>query len=332
MRSLIITSLITFFSFHTAVSIAAESEHIIEQAHSKPTQYVLISFDGAHDNSLWQRSRDFAQRNNAQFTYFISCVFLMPRSDRRDYKPPQMQAGRSNVGFAADKNEIATRLDHIWRAQQEGHEIASHGCGHFDGKDWSQKDWAQELSEFKRIVLNSYQKNDIQDEPAEWQNFVNNQIHGFRAPYLSDGKPVQQALRDNGYLYQASGVSNSPKAPDNLNGLYSFDLAMIPEGPAQRPVIAMDYNLYIRHSKGEEQPEKSKEFEERSYQAFKNAFNKQYEGQREPLQLGFHFVLMNDGAYWRAMERLAQEVCIKEDVKCTTYSQYLADMKQNIAF
>ncbi len=42
-----------------------------------------------------------------------------------------------------------------------------------------------------------------------------------------------------------------------------------------------------------------------------------------PLQLGFHFVLMNDGAYWRAMERLVSEVCTRSDVRCTTYSDYL---------
>ena len=45
---------------------------------------------------------------------------------------------------------------------------------------------------------------------------------------------------------------------------------------------------------------------------------------RVPLQLGFHFTLMNDGAYWRALERFAGEVCVKPDVVCTSYGDYLA--------
>ncbi|AIJ55156.1 hypothetical protein C086_00360 [Brucella abortus F6/05-3] len=90
----------------------------------------------------------------------------------------------------------------------------------------------------------------------------------------------------------------------------------------------MDYNLYVRHSKAVEAPQKAAEFEARAYKAFRAAFDKQYAGKRIPLQLGFHFVLMNDGAYWRALERLVSEVCTKPDVKCTTYGAYL-DQLQN---
>lgn len=64
-----------------------------------------------------------------------------------------------------------------------------------------------------------------------------------------------------------------------------------------------------------------KEFEERAYTAFRNAFNKQYNGERIPLQLGFHFVKMNGGAYWNAFERLLREVCKKDDVACVSYAQ-----------
>ncbi|GAB1581214.1 hypothetical protein PPNSA23_11570 [Phyllobacterium phragmitis] len=85
----------------------------------------------------------------------------------------------------------------------------------------------------------------------------------------------------------------------------------------------MDYNLYVRHSAGFEKPSQSREFEERTYNAFKAAFDRQYAGERVPLQLGFHFVEMNAGAYWRALERFAGEICTKPDVQCITYSDYL---------
>ena len=44
-----------------------------------------------------------------------------------------------------------------------------------------------------------------------------------------------------------------------------------------------------------------------------------------PLQIGFHFVLMNGGAYWRALERFAEAVCNRPEVACVSYSEYLAD-------
>ncbi|RCS23558.1 polysaccharide deacetylase [Phyllobacterium salinisoli] len=286
-------------------------------------QYVLISFDGAHADDLWQRSRALGQKTNARFTYFLSCVFLIQRSERDGYKPPRMAAGRSNVGFAFNKEEIAERLGNIWSAHLEGHEIASHGCGHFDGKDWTTADWDHELKEFRRIVADGYAANGIPGEPQGWRELAEHGITGFRAPYLATGKPVEKALQANSFHYQASGITRGPELPLRTGDLASFGLPLIPEGPSQRPVIAMDYNLYIRHSAGFEKPSQSQAFEERTYKAFKAAFDKQYAGERIPLQLGFHFVPMNAGAYWRALERFAGDVCTKPDVQCITYSDYL---------
>src|SRR5690606_33413617 len=99
----------------------------------RPPQYVLISFDGAGPLEQWQRSRALAERTGARFTYFLSCVYLLAREDRALYQPSGMPAGKSNVGFAASREDAAARLGEIWSARSEGHEIASHGCGHFDG-------------------------------------------------------------------------------------------------------------------------------------------------------------------------------------------------------
>ena len=86
----------------------------------------------------------------------------------------------------------------------------------------------------------------------------------------------------------------------------------------------MDYNLYVSHSGGFERPSKAAEFAERTYDAFRAAFDKQYQGKRIPLELGFHFTLMNDGAYWNALERFAGEVCVKADVECISFRDYVA--------
>ncbi len=53
-----------------------------------PSQYVLISFDSAHELSQWRRSRALAQRTGANFTYFLSCVFLLSPETRKIYTRP----------------------------------------------------------------------------------------------------------------------------------------------------------------------------------------------------------------------------------------------------
>ena len=80
---------------------------------AKPKQVVIISFDSARDISQWQRSRALAQRTGAHFTYFLSCVFLLSPETRKEYTAPGKTAGKSNIGFAASKQEVAERLEQI---------------------------------------------------------------------------------------------------------------------------------------------------------------------------------------------------------------------------
>ncbi len=292
---------------------------VAETAMDRP-QYVVISFDGAHEIAQWKRSRALARETGARFTYFLSCVYLLTHENKRIYQPPRMSAGRSNVGFAASREEVAERLDQIWTAHEEGHEVASHGCGHFDGKDWSAKDWEKEFDQFHAIVTDAYSNNGIEPEPEGWRSLAEGMSQGFRAPYLATGPQLYEALSSKHFSYDASTVSRGPDAPRSKAGIWHFALPMIPEGPAQRRIIAMDYNLFVRHSGGVENRDADGAFEERAYQAFRKAFDEQYSGERRPLQLGFHFTLMNNGAYWRALERFATEACTKADVECVSYS------------
>lgn len=300
-------------------------------AQDKPKQLVMISFDGAGSNPLWERSRTLATRVNARFTYFLSCTLVIDRARAKTYQGPGQKAGRSNIGFAQTKEEAITRLNHVWNARQEGHEIASHTCGHFDGREWTKQDWQQEMRSFRSLLGSAWVDLGASDkEPAGWRNFVKSEIKGFRAPYLSTSPALTQAEHEEGFTYDGSGVTKGPVLPLSENGVTMFGLPLIPEGPERRNIIAMDYNLFIRHSAGVENPSRSAEFEERAYTAFKTAFDRQYGGDRIPLQLGFHFVEMNGGAYWRAMERLATEVCQMADVACVTYGEamrMLSDQK-----
>ncbi len=314
-----------FLSLFLCLPISALAE---EPLTAKPKQLLLVSFDGAGDNTLWQRSRDFGRKANIRFTYFLSCALVIAKPDAATYKGPHHKVGRSNIGFAQSREEARTRLAHVWQAHLEGHEIASHTCGHFDGAEWSQADWTKEMTNFRSVLSGAWTANDAaKDEPGGWRSFVDNGIRGFRAPYLSVPDTLFAAEKQAGFLYDASTVTRGPEAPVHEAGVTRFGLPLIPEGPKQRPIIAMDYNLFIRHSAGVENPSRSAEFEERAYAAFRAAFDRQYEGDRVPLQIGLHFVKMNGGAYWRAMERLATEVCSLPDVACITYSEAMRDVR-----
>lgn len=292
------------------------------QTVEKPKQLLMVSFDGAGDNSLWERSRATAKEVGAHFTYFLACTLVMDRkTSAKSYQGPGMKAGRSNVGFGQSVEEVEARLQNIWSARQEGHEIANHTCGHFDGGNWSEEQWDAEFTNFTSTMENAWQmigKKDV--EPQGWRDFVHG-INGFRAPYLSQSDALTAAQKKHGFVYDATSITKGPAWPTMKNGIQHFGLPLIPEGPSNRPIIAMDYNLFVRHSMAIENREKSAEFEERAYQAFRAAFDRQYDGERVPLQLGFHFVKMNGGAYWNALERLLREVCNRQDVACVTYAQ-----------
>jgi peptidoglycan/xylan/chitin deacetylase (PgdA/CDA1 family) len=308
----------------SAVCLAALAPAAKAEPSAPPTQYVIISFDGAQPIEQWQRSRSLAAHTGATFTYFLSCVYLLSPEHKRDYQAPGQKPGKSNVGFAASKEDAAARLQQIWLAHGEGHDIASHACGHFDGTDWSRADWDAEFKSFRSVVENAYAINGIDGEPAGWRQFADNDIRGFRAPYLSTSKGLYKALGDSGFAYDASGISRGPVRPQSDGGIVRFALPQVPEGPTGRRVIAMDYNIFVRHSGGFERHDTDAVFENRAFDAFENAFNAEYQGKRTPLQLGFHFTLMNGGAYWRALERFAGDVCQKPGVACVSYRDYIA--------
>lgn len=309
-------SAVLAFSFAGFPALAQPPQDPADKA---PAQLVVVSFDGAHDNRLWTQSREMARRTGAHFTYFLSCTFLMTKENRKSYQAPHHPRGKSNVGFAPDNKDVVTRLEHIWQARAEGHDIGSHACGHFDGAKWSTEEWKQEFDFFRNTLRDAWQNAGVPErEPVEWRNFAEKDIAGFRAPYLSSGPALTQALRDFGFRYDASQVSKGPVLPNESDGFVHFSLPLIPEGPSARPVIGMDYNLFVRHSRGIEDKKNSAAFEERTLSAFRAAFDEQYAGDRIPLQLGFHFVAMNGGAYWRALDRFLTEVCSKPGVACVS--------------
>lgn len=317
------TSLLLVISFYVGLLIPT----LAESLEKKPVQTVIISFDGAHDNAQWQRSLDLGRRTGAEFTYFLSCVFALSPENKTTYIAPAKEAGKSNVGFGKSRKDVAERLQYIWQAALEGHEMASHACGHFDGKDWSKAQWSSEFSQFEAILSNAWTINETRGEPQGWRAMIE-AINGFRAPYLSTNAALYAALKDKRFRYDASKVERGIGKPVTKDALTQFALPLIAEGHANRHIVAMDYNLFVRHSGGFERTDTDAIFEQRTLNAINAAFKSQYEGARNPVQFGLHFTLMNGGAYWRAIERFVGDVCTKPDVRCVSYQSYLKAQKQ----
>ena len=291
-----------------------------------PLQYVVVSFDGAGNLRKWRDTLAFARKNRIRFTYFLSCTFFLHRGNRRLYKPPNRRAGRSNIGFAMSVAEVEERLGHVNQALKDGHEIASHGCGHFNGRRWTKASWRKEFASFKSILRNAYGNNGLKGEPAGWKARIDGAVTGFRAPYLASGRALDRALAEAGFRYDASRVGRRGERPSrSQSGHWLFRLAMIPEGRRNRSIISMDYNFYVRHSKARSDPKRRKIYARRMLKAYMNYFNHNYRNGRQPVHIGHHFAYWNGSAYWLALKTFAENVCGRRDVRCVSYAQ-LADV------
>jgi hypothetical protein len=292
----------------------------------KPPQFVLFAFDGSYSLDAWQKSRNFAKTMNQagkpiKFTYFISGVYFVSRSDRKLYDAPAGKGlGRSAIGWGGKPEEILPRLEQMNLAYQEGHEIASHAVGHFNGSKWTQADWRKEFDYFDRFIFEAYSRNNLTGSLA----FDRSVIQGFRAPLLAQSPGLYEVLAEDKFRYDTSKIAKPNYWPQKQNGVWNFPLGQIKTALTGKNTLSMDYNFYYAHSRARPNPKRAKFYEEDTFKTYMNYFQQNYQGNRAPIDIGHHFSAWNDGAYWDAMFRFAEEVCGLSEVQCVTYSE-LAD-------
>ncbi|MCB9073270.1 MAG: hypothetical protein H6623_06580 [Bdellovibrionaceae bacterium] len=298
---------------------------------NRPTQYVLLAFDGSKSVPFWKESRAFAAENKIGFTYFASGVYFLADADKNNYVEPKMGVGKSNIGFGGAKADIPVRLEQMQAAMEEGHEVASHANAHFDGSSYTQKMWDSEFSQFTSLMLKAWKNNGAaKKEPDYWKDYFTNHVVGFRAPLLGVGTGLWPALKDNGYLYDTSRVDKISYWPKQINGIWNFPLAGVKIYGTTKNTLSMDYNFYYSQSKGAAGPEsKYKEYEDQMYKTYMNYFQSNYYGNRAPVHIGHHFSKWNGGAYWKAMQHFAKSVCSQPEVKCVTYKELMGFMEEN---
>ena len=113
------------------------------------------------------------KRTGAHFTYFLSCVYPACRKTHASNTPrPAMAAGQVQHRLCSLRKRMSPNdWSRSGSPRSEGHDIASHACGHFDGKGWSKADWLDEFGEARRILENAYTINDISTRTGRLARF-----------------------------------------------------------------------------------------------------------------------------------------------------------------
>lgn len=163
---------------------------------------ILISFDGSGYLDMWQDTIQFAKDNHCKFTYFVSAPYYVtwdqelahPYWALHEDKRPLLIAFRGENQVEG----IAERFYFTQAAQDAGCEVASHLVGHYDGRPWTYEQWMKEFAFFKWAMS-------VGMDPIHLK-----QITGVRAPYMCTNPSYFRALKDSGFLYDASAVIYPP--------------------------------------------------------------------------------------------------------------------------
>nr|WP_028812557.1 hypothetical protein [Streptomyces flavidovirens] len=296
----------------------------------KPPQFVVFSWDGAleGDDHLFSHFRQVAQESDAHMTFFLTGIYLLPKSKSDLYLPPQHDRGSAAISYPTDEH-VRTTLTQLGGAWKDGHEIGSHFNGHFcgsgGGDDWSVEEWRSEIDQTYDFVKKWKTNTGFSDMPPlpfdPDREFV-----GGRAPCLEGQKTLIPASKQFGWRYDASSPGGFQTWPSKKDGVWDFPLQLLPYPGKDIQVLSMDFNFLYNQSKGETDgdPAQYDAWKQTTKGAYMNGFNRVYNGSRAPLFIGNHFEQWNGGIYMDAVEDLMREVCPRKDVECVSFKE-LAD-------
>ncbi|MFE9447981.1 hypothetical protein [Streptomyces sp. NPDC006739] len=296
----------------------------------KPPQFVVFSWDGAlqGDDRLFSHYREMAQRYNAHMTFFLTGIYLLPKSKRTLYHPPMHPTGSAAIDFATDQH-IRDTLEQLRLAYTGGNEIGTHFNGHFcgakGGGDWSVDQWRSEINQFFSFVENWKTNTGYQDVPALPFDFKK-EVVGGRAPCLEGQPNLLKALQGYGWRYDASSPGDFQIWPKKKDGLWDFPLEMLPYQGHDFQGLSMDFNFLYNQSNGETHgaPADYAQWEQQTVASYMAGFDRVYYGSRAPLFIGNHFENWNGGIYMKAIDQVIPKICTRKGVRCVSFKE-LAD-------
>ncbi|MGW4650137.1 hypothetical protein [Kitasatospora sp. NPDC004289] len=296
----------------------------------KPPQFVVFSWDGAleNDDHLFSRFRKVARENNADMTFFLTGIYLVPKSKRTLYRPPQHAPGEAAISFPTD-GHIEETLHELGEAWREGNEIGTHFNGHFceakGGGQWSVEEWRSEIDQAYSFVENWKTNTGLASVPPLPFDFRKD-LAGGRAPCLEGQKNLLAAAKNYGWRYDASSTGEFQVWPVKKEGIWNFPLQLLPYPGRATQVLSMDFNFLANQSGDttEGDPRKYPTWLKETRDGYLNGFERVYNGSRAPLFIGNHFETWNGGIYMQAIEDVVKSVCRREGVRCVSFRQ-LAD-------
>ncbi|CAL2060236.1 hypothetical protein FSY75_08500 [Streptomyces sp. TR1341] len=296
----------------------------------KPPQFVVFSWDGAleGDDHLFSHYREMAKEYNAHMTFFLTGIYLLPKSKKDLYHGPMHEAGDAAIDYPTDEH-IRTTLEQLRLAYEQGNDIGTHFNGHFcgakGGGDWSVQQWKSEIDQFYSFVEN-WKTNtgykDIAPLPFDFKQ----EVTGGRAPCLEGQPNLLKAIKSYGWRYDASSPGDFQIWPAKKDGVWDFPLQMLPYENGKFQGLSMDFNFLYNQSNGETDgdPAKYAQWEQQTVDSYMAGFNRVYYGSRAPLFIGNHFEHWNGSIYMKSIDQIIPKICTKKGVKCVSFKE-LAD-------
>ncbi|MFC4033494.1 hypothetical protein ACFO3J_18695 [Streptomyces polygonati] len=295
----------------------------------EPPQFVVFSWDGAleNDDHLFSRFRELAQQYNANMTFFLSGIYLLPNAKRTLYHPPMHPAGSSAIDFPTDEH-IKWTLQQLRLAWEEGDEIGTHFNGHFcapdpgAGGEWSTADWKNETAQAYSFVEHWKTNTGFTDIPPLPFDYAT-ELVGGRAPCLEGQKNLLPAEKAMGWRYDASSQGDFQLWPAK-DGVWDFPLQLMPYPDKDFQALSMDFNFLYNQSGGdvtEGDPAKYPAWEKETRDGYLDGFERVYNGSRAPLFIGNHFETWNGGIYMQAVQDVVKDVCRRKGVRCVSFKE-----------
>lgn len=318
--------------FLSGVLIASALVSAARAEVERPPQFVVMAFDNCTELERWRELSEFAAEMNrdgtgVQFTFFVSGVNLLADVSRAVYEGPRQRRGYSPINFGGSVEDVRRRVEFMNALHRDGHEIASHAVGHFNGGSWSAAEWAQELHAFGDVFDKVAENNGLPDTVR--LALAPQRVAGFRAPYLATSPGLFAVLKARGFRYDASRVSPATAWPEQIDGLWRFNLAPLKISGTGRGTLSMDYNFFMAQSRAVSDPGRQELYREQMLATYLDYFKTNYAGNRAPLHLGHHFSGYQGGVYNEALKTFARMVCGLPEVRCTTYEK-LADFMDGL--
>lgn len=294
-------------------------------AGGEPPQFIVVSFDGGGSIDAWKRWRALGSAVDAEMTFFLTGLYLVPEQKSYLYRPPGHAVGSSEVGFSAKEN-VRPRMEQIRAAHAEGHEIGTHFNGHFCGSNgvqrWSTADWLSEIRQFDSFLDNWRVNNGATDvAPLGWDS---GEIVGGRTPCLEGNRAAMySAFAQSGYRYDSSGEGTLRWPTRMSNGMWNIPQQVLRTAGTGRQVLSMDYNFYDAQSGAVDRGTSADRarWQSQVLNTYRNAYKATYNGNRAPLIFGAHFNTWNGGIYRDALYQFVKETCTKPNTRCVSFEE-----------